>query len=77
MESRVARFPGLIPQRLRLDLECIAGQLSDYYKPADVRLCLFSRQKLPGGAIPAELIQQRRADEVIRVIDELRERMFL
>jgi len=62
---------------LLLDLEYIADQLSDFYEPADVWVWLFSRQKLLGGEIPAELIQHGRASDVIRVIDQLRDGVFV
>jgi len=38
---------------------------------------MFSRQKLLNGEIPANLIQQGRAAEVIAVIDQLREGVFI
>lgn len=70
-------FPRPDAQKLLLDLEYIADQLSDFYEPADVRLWLFSRQKLLNGEIPAELIQKGRANEVIAVIDQLRDGVFI
>jgi hypothetical protein len=60
-------------QRTLLDLEYIVEQLADFYEPQEARLWLFSRQKLLNGAIPAELIQQGKASEVIEVIDRLRD----
>ena len=70
-------FPRSDAQRLLLDLEYISDLLSDFYEPDDVRLWLYSRQKLLQGSTPAELIQQGRAKEVIQVIEELREGVFL
>lgn len=70
-------FPRPDAQKLLLDLEYIADQLSDFYEPADVRLWLFSRQKLLNGEIPAELIQKGRANEVIAVIDQLGDGVFI
>lgn len=70
-------FPRPDAQKLLLDLEYIADQLSDFYEPADVRLWLFSHQKLLNGEIPAELIQKGRANEVIAVIDQLRDGVFI
>jgi transcriptional regulator with XRE-family HTH domain len=70
-------FPRPESQKLLLELEYIADQLSDFFEPADVRLWLFSRQRLLGGQTPAELIQKGRADEVIAVIDQLREGVFV
>lgn len=70
-------FPRSDKQKLLLDLEYIADQLSDFYEPADVRLWLFSRQRLLKGETPAALIQQGRANEVIAVIDQLRDGVFI
>jgi hypothetical protein len=64
-------FPRSDAQHMLLDLEYIVEQLADYYEPQEARLWLFSRQKLLGRAIPAELIQQGRAQDVIAVIDQL------
>ncbi len=55
----------------------VADQLSDFYEPADVRLWLFSRQKLLKSETPADLIQQGRANEVIAVIDQLRDGVYI
>ncbi len=74
-QGRAFPLPGA--QRALLDLEYIADQLSDFYEPNDVRLWLFSRQKLLGGAVSAELIQQGQAKAVIRHVDELREGVFV
>jgi hypothetical protein len=69
-------FPRPGAQRLLLELEYVVDQLSDFYEPQEARLWMFSRQKLLGGEIPAELIQQSRAAEVIALIDRLREGVF-
>lgn len=66
-------FPRSDTQRILLDLEYIVEQLSDFYEPQEARLWLFSRQKLLNGAIPAELIQQGKASEVIEIVDRLRD----
>jgi hypothetical protein len=70
-------FPRPDAQKLLLDLDYIADQLSDFYEPDEVRLWLFSRQKLLAGETPASLIQQGKATEVIRVIDQLRDGVFV
>jgi hypothetical protein len=70
-------FPQPDTQKLLLDLEYVVDQLSDFYKPQEARLWMFSRQKLLNGATPAELIQQGRATEVIAVVDRLREGVFI
>jgi uncharacterized protein (DUF2384 family) len=70
-------FPRPDAQKLLLNLEYIVDQLSDFYEPQEARLWLFSRQKLLGGKTPAELIQAGRADEVIAVLDRMRDGVFL
>jgi hypothetical protein len=70
-------FPRPGAQKLLLDLEYIVDQLSDFYQPEEARLWMFSRQKLLNGEIPANLIQQGRAAEVIAVIDQLRDGVFV
>jgi len=65
-------------QRRLLDLDYIVDQLSDLYdQPDDIKLWLFSRQKLLGGRIPIELIQAGNTEEVIAVIDQLRDSVFV
>ncbi len=70
-------FPRPDAQKLLLDLEFIVDQLSDFYEPQEARLWLFSRQKLLGSERPADLIQNGRAQEVIEVIDRLRDGVFV
>jgi hypothetical protein len=70
-------FPRSDAQRTLLDLEYIVEQLADFYEPQEARLWLFSRQKLLGGAIPAELIQAGKASDVISVIDRLRDSVYV
>jgi hypothetical protein len=66
-------FPRSDTQRTLLDLEYIVEQLADFYEPQEARLWLYSRQKLLSGAIPAELIRDGKAQDVIAVIDQLRD----
>lgn len=70
-------FPRPDAQKVLLELEFIVEQLSDFYDPQEARLWLFSRQKLLHGEKPADLIQKGRADEVIAVIDQLRDGVFV
>jgi hypothetical protein len=64
-------FPQPEAERTLLDLEYVVDQLADLYQPDEARLWLFSRQKLLDGEIPADLIRQRRTDDVIRIIRQL------
>jgi hypothetical protein len=60
-----------------MELEWIVDQLSDFYSPQEARMWLFARQRLLGGQVPAELIQQGQADRVLQAIEELREGIHL
>jgi hypothetical protein len=64
-------FPQPDAERRLLDLEYIVDQLADLYEPDEARLWLFSRQRLLDGEIPAELIQQGRIPELIRIIKQI------
>jgi hypothetical protein len=66
-------FPRSDAQRTLLDLYYIVEQLADFYDPQEARVWLYSRQKLLQGAIPADLIREGRAAEVIAMIDQLRD----
>jgi hypothetical protein len=70
-------FPRSDAQRILLDLEYIVEQLADFYEPQEARLWLFSRQKLLGGEVPAMLIQQGRAQEVVELVDRLRDSVHI
>ena len=70
-------FPQPEAERTILELEYIVDQLSDFYEPQEARLWLFSRQKLLNGEKPAELIQQGRTEEVLTVIKQLRDGVFI
>jgi transcriptional regulator with XRE-family HTH domain len=70
-------FPRPDAQKRLMELEYIVDQLSDIYKPDEARFWLYSRQKLLSGDIPAALIQAGRTDEVLAVIDQLREGVFI
>jgi uncharacterized protein (DUF2384 family) len=59
-----------------LDLEFIVDKLSDIYSPQEARMWLFGRQRLLGDRVPAELIRQGLADEVLAVVNQLREGVF-
>jgi transcriptional regulator with XRE-family HTH domain len=70
-------FPQPDAERTLLELEYIVDELSDFYDPQEARLWLFSRQKLLGGQTLAELIQKGRTDEVISMIAQLRDGVFV
>ena len=70
-------FPRADAQKLLMELEYVVDQLSDIYEPQEARLWLYARQRLLKGGVPAELIRNGRTDEVLAVIDQLREGVFV
>lgn len=70
-------FPRPDTEKRLLELEYIVDSLSDFYEPPEARLWLFARQQLLGGETPAQLIQEGRTQEVITVLDQLRDGVFL
>lgn len=70
-------FPRGETERLLLDLDYIVDQLSDFYEPLEARLWLYSRQRLLDGGRPVDFIQQGKADDIIRVLDQLRDGIYL
>lgn len=70
-------FPHPQTEKHLMELAFIVEQLSDFYEPAEARLWILSRQKLLGGQVPAEMIQQNRVDEVLAAISQLRDGVYL
>ena len=70
-------FPRPDTEKLLLELEYIVDLLSDFYSPQEARMWLFGRQRLLDGRTPADLIEEGRAQEVIAVIDQLREGVYV
>jgi len=70
-------FPHPNTEKQLLELEFIVDQLSDFYEPSEARLWIFSRQRLLNGETPAELIQKGRVDEVLSVVHQLRDGVYL
>lgn len=70
-------YPHPNTEKTLLELEFIVDQLSDFYAPDEARLWMFSPQKLLGGTAPAELIREGRIDEVRRLVNQLRETVYL
>lgn len=63
--------------RQLLTLEWLAEELSEFYEPGEARLWLFSRHRLLRGDTPADRIQAGRADDVLALIDQLRDGAFV
>lgn len=70
-------YPHASTEKALLELEFIVDQLSDFYQPTEARQWMFSPQKLLAGVSPAELIRQGRIGEVRRLVDQLRDAVYL
>ena len=70
-------YPHSNTEKVLLELEFIVDQLSDFYEPNEARQWIFSPQKHLGGLSPAELIRQGRIEEVRRLVNQLREGVYL
>ena len=70
-------YPHANTEKTLLELEYIIDQLADFYEPNEARQWIFAPQKLLAGASPAELIQNGRIDEVMRLVGQLRDAVHL
>ena len=58
-------------QLILADLHYVAGRLRDFYQPDEVRMWLYNRNELLGGASAMELINEDRTEEVLAAIEQL------
>ena len=70
-------YPHARTEKTLLELEFIVDQLSDFYEPNEARQWMFAPQKLLRGRSPAELIQDGRIDEVRRLVNQLRDGVYV
>ena len=70
-------YPHSGTEKVLLELEFIVDQLSDFFEPNEARQWMFSRQKLLEGKTPAELIHEGRIDDVRRLVNQLRDGVYL
>lgn len=70
-------YPHASTEKTLLELEFIVDQLSDFYEPNEARQWIFSPQKLLNGASPAELIEDGQIDEVRRLVNQLRDAVYV
>ena len=70
-------YPHASTEKTLLELEYIVDQLSDFYEPNEARLWIFSPQKHLSGASPAELISSGRISEVLRLVNQLRDAVYV
>lgn len=60
-----------------LALEWLADQLHEFYPPEEARLWLFSPHRLLSGQTPADRIQAGKSQDVLALIDQLRDGAFV
>jgi uncharacterized protein (DUF2384 family) len=70
-------YPHSNTEKILLELEFIVDQLSDFYGPNEARQWIFSPQKLLKGVSPAELIREGRIEEVRRLVNQLRDAVYV
>ena len=70
-------YPHATTEKTLLALEYIVDQLSDLYEPNEARQWIFAPQKLLAGESPAGLIHTGRIDEVMRLVGQLRDAVYL
>ena len=70
-------YPHASTEKTLLELEFIVDQLSDFYEPNEARQWIFSPQKHLGGGSPAELIREGKIDEVRRLVNQLRDSVYV
>ena len=70
-------FPRPDAEKMLLQLEFIIDQLSDLYEPQEARLWLYSPQRLLDNRSPADLIQAGRSQEVVAVVNQLRDSVHI
>lgn len=70
-------YPHRKTEKLLLELEYIVDQLSDFYSPNEARQWLFSPQKLLDGQSPAALIQQGSVEEVMKLVNKIRDSVYM
>ncbi len=64
-------------EELLLQLEYVVEQLSDIYTPIEARLWLLKPQKLLAGETPAKLLAQGKYKEVLGVLNQIRDDVYL
>lgn len=70
-------YPHANTEKALLELEYIIDQLSDYYEPNEARQWIFAPQRLLDGKSPAELIRAGQVDEVMRLVGQLRDAVYI
>ena len=70
-------YPHARTEKTLLEFKFIVDELSDFYEPNEARQWIFSPQKHLNGSSPAELIREGRIDEVRRLVNQLRDAVYI
>lgn len=70
-------YPHAGTEKALLKLEFLVDELSDFYEPHEARQWIFSPQKHLSGVSPAELIRDGRIDEVMRLVNQIRDAVYV
>ena len=70
-------YPQADTEKTLLELEYVVDQLADFYEPNEARQWIFAPQRLLAGVSPAELIRTGRIGEVMRLVGQLRDAVYL
>lgn len=70
-------YPHPSTEKTLLELEYIVDQLSDFYEPDEARQWIFARQKALDGRSPAELIRDGRIDDVLLLVNQIRDAVYI
>ncbi|MCT7376006.1 MbcA/ParS/Xre antitoxin family protein [Chelativorans salis] len=70
-------YPHRDTEKLLLELEYIVDQLGDFYEPNDARRWIFARQRFLDGESPADLIRVGRIDDVLSLVQKMRDGVYL
>jgi len=70
-------YPHANAEKTLLELEYVIDQLADFYEPNEARQWIFAPQRLLNGLSPAQLIRDGRIDEVMRLVSQLRDAVYL
>jgi hypothetical protein len=74
-QGRAYPQPGT--EKTLLELEYIVDLLADFYEPNEARQWIFAPQKHLDGRSPAQLIREGRIDQVMRLVHQLRDAVYL
>ncbi len=69
-------YPQPSKEKTLLELEFIVDQLSDFYEPNEARQWIFAPQRHLDGRSPAELIRDGKIDEVMNLVNQLRDAVY-